>query len=605
MTGLVDASTPGAAPLAARVAIAVMVALALLQGAVFIFTGATVHRTLGLSIAAMSCVFGLWPHAVRYRVWILALLAAAGLANFIVHIVVAVEPYQVRFLQACVGYAYAAFTLAGIASLLLRSMATGMLLTGLTMTLGLVGADIALQVYWPGFEGWTSAVVRWVGGTVPDPVLDERYAPNSEARTIYVSNPRGYFRTTDSRQSRWQLGVHHGGSSARLAFPDGDGDGADMVRVEIDRAEVPTPWHIQLAFTRVGVRAEGSNYVVAFQARAEHPRVMSVSVGQSRPPWQPLGLYTDVDLGSEWRDYVLEFQPKSSDEEARLNFNLGAASGTVEIRAVQVKMIRSGTSVVREVRPEFYVSYRFNDQGCRGADLPIPAPPGRRRVLVLGDSYTVGVGVHEEDTFAVRLQKLLNAEAARSSAKHTYDVANCGVSGYDTTQERKLFEVLAPIYRPQMVVLVMVGNDYISWREEVAKGYFHKPTKYERLFFLWGALQITRHEGRRPAPDFSRSMREILLLNEHCKRIGARLAVVAFRNFPIATPDWANLVQTVSTGLAGSGIPWADLGERILDGISFQSSFVHPGGDFHPNEVAHESAAKQIAELLLRNGLLD
>jgi hypothetical protein len=66
-----------------------------------------------------------------------------------------------------------------------------------------------------------------------------------------------------------------------------------------------------------------------------------------------------------------------------------------------------------------------NEFGLRGDDdVQLKKTPGRKRVLVLGDSYVWGVGVSQEELFT-------NPEVYGTND----ELINCGVSGYGTDQE--------------------------------------------------------------------------------------------------------------------------------------------------------------------------
>lgn len=68
---------------------------------------------------------------------------------------------------------------------------------------------------------------------------------------------------------------------------------------------------------------------------------------------------------------------------------------------------------------EFEYEVRINDHGIR--DHPIvPKPPGVRRVLVLGDSFTFGTGVPLEFSYPKQMEKHLNAAQDR----YRYEVVN-------------------------------------------------------------------------------------------------------------------------------------------------------------------------------------
>ena len=97
-----------------------------------------------------------------------------------------------------------------------------------------------------------------------------------------------------------------------------------------------------------------------------------------------------------------------------------------------------------------FLSYevRINAKGLRGPDLPYERRAGHPRVLMLGDSQAWGVGVAENETAASVLQAVTGAE-----------VINAGVSGFSTDQELLWLSTEGVRYRPDLVVLVVSGND--------------------------------------------------------------------------------------------------------------------------------------------------
>jgi hypothetical protein len=118
-----------------------------------------------------------------------------------------------------------------------------------------------------------------------------------------------------------------------------------------------------------------------------------------------------------------------------------------------------------------------NADGYRGTRHAVERRPGRRRVLLLGDSITFGYRVSDEATFAAHL------EAARPDL----EVLNFGVEGYGTTQELLRLQRDGLRYRPDVVVLnVCIENDPVdNWRsanlyeEQHAQPYFR--LEHDRL----------------------------------------------------------------------------------------------------------------------------
>jgi lysophospholipase L1-like esterase len=101
------------------------------------------------------------------------------------------------------------------------------------------------------------------------------------------------------------------------------------------------------------------------------------------------------------------------------------------------------------------VHYRINADGFRGPRAPIPKPPGRHRVLVLGDSIAFGYGVDEAEAFPRQLERRLAAVPGAPAL----DVVNLGVNGYNAYTEAALYEDVGARYAPDLVLVQFCVND--------------------------------------------------------------------------------------------------------------------------------------------------
>ncbi len=90
-----------------------------------------------------------------------------------------------------------------------------------------------------------------------------------------------------------------------------------------------------------------------------------------------------------------------------------------------------------------------SEQGLRDRLYSLVPEMGRRRVLVIGDSFAWCWGVEIEQCFTKRLESML----------HGTDVITMGVPGYSTAQAMRLYELEGHRFNPDVVVLVFVGND--------------------------------------------------------------------------------------------------------------------------------------------------
>jgi len=104
--------------------------------------------------------------------------------------------------------------------------------------------------------------------------------------------------------------------------------------------------------------------------------------------------------------------------------------------------------------PDVDVEFRINGQGMRADhDFAYQKPEGVRRIVCLGDSFTAGYEVQQEETFACVLERTL---AARG---HRVEVLNAGVSGFSNAEEVLYLERELWRYDPDVVLLSFFAND--------------------------------------------------------------------------------------------------------------------------------------------------
>jgi lysophospholipase L1-like esterase len=94
---------------------------------------------------------------------------------------------------------------------------------------------------------------------------------------------------------------------------------------------------------------------------------------------------------------------------------------------------------------------RVNNLGMRGADVAIPKPPGRKRVVCFGDSITFGYGVNDNETYPVRLGEALEDPSL--------EVLNAGVTGYSSHQVVGLARRFLPALTPDVATVLVGWND--------------------------------------------------------------------------------------------------------------------------------------------------
>ena len=94
----------------------------------------------------------------------------------------------------------------------------------------------------------------------------------------------------------------------------------------------------------------------------------------------------------------------------------------------------------------------INSAGMRDREYPLAKPPGKRRVAVLGDSFTAGLGVKDAEVFTEVLEGTLGEKT---------EVLNFGINGFGPTQEYLLLKDRVLPYHPDLVLMVFyIGNDF-------------------------------------------------------------------------------------------------------------------------------------------------
>ena len=107
---------------------------------------------------------------------------------------------------------------------------------------------------------------------------------------------------------------------------------------------------------------------------------------------------------------------------------------------------------------EYSVSININSEGLRDHDYSAKKDPLIYRILVLGDSFTFGVGVNAGESYPKMLEAMLN-KTSRGNAAKRYEVINAGVEGYGTEQEYLYLQKLQSRYKPDLVIVGLHSND--------------------------------------------------------------------------------------------------------------------------------------------------
>jgi hypothetical protein len=263
---------------------------------------------------------------------------------------------------------------------------------------------------------------------------------------------------------------------------------------------------------------------------------------------------------------------------------------------------------------------RINALGFRGADLDATRP----HILVLGDSFTFGSGVGDDETFSARLNQWSGGFA---------NVVNGGVPGYGVFQMEGTWRRVEEDVRPRLVIVVLWQGDFLRQppnsaersrfmrRQRLSKILktsvlaTHLYRRLERLLVRAGQDSVVFRvgEGGKPGQASARSIREsylhglradaprLLAIHEQARRYGKGLLIVLWPK-----EDFASVPES-ERGLTGELTASLQMFARQHD-IPFIS--VQPAmqrlssylrlipNDWHPTPLAHCLAAEMISHKL-------
>jgi lysophospholipase L1-like esterase len=99
------------------------------------------------------------------------------------------------------------------------------------------------------------------------------------------------------------------------------------------------------------------------------------------------------------------------------------------------------------------IELRTNSLGMRDDERTVSKPKGKKRIVFLGDSFTLGWGVPFDSIITKQLEQMLNKTEKR------YEVINMGVGNYNSSMEVELFKLKGLRLEPDIVVLMYFVND--------------------------------------------------------------------------------------------------------------------------------------------------
>lgn len=129
----------------------------------------------------------------------------------------------------------------------------------------------------------------------------------------------------------------------------------------------------------------------------------------------------------------------------------------------------------RNPKADLSTAFEFvNSQGLRDRERPFEKPRSVRRVIVLGDSVALGLGLKLDEIIARRVEAALGRDDV--------EVLSFAVTGYGTRQEVELLRTRGLQYAPDVVVVLFVENDWALDSTHFSLARLDRPRPVQELF---------------------------------------------------------------------------------------------------------------------------
>lgn len=284
--------------------------------------------------------------------------------------------------------------------------------------------------------------------------------------------------------------------------------------------------------------------------------------------------------------------------------------------ATEVKMASENPYLGHVHRPNrqaflMGVEVTTNRFGLRGRETTLERPANTYRVVVLGDSITMGWGVPQEQTYAAELERMLNAKPPDDFPQGVrYEVLNLGVGNYNTIQEVTSLRYLGLRFDPDLILLGYFINDAepISSRRDnflVEHSYLYAFTasRLRRLplgnFRLLDYKKYYRDLYLDGQPGWTAAQAALAELAElgRKQRIPIVMYILPELHDLSATYPFLDIHQTLTALSVHLGLPVIDLLPAFIGYSPEEALWVSPT-DAHPNASGHSRIARAIYDSL-------
>ncbi len=265
-----------------------------------------------------------------------------------------------------------------------------------------------------------------------------------------------------------------------------------------------------------------------------------------------------------------------------------------------------------------------------------------KSIVFIGDSFTFGIGVSDQETFVSLIQQKINAKP-----EFEFACINASVPAYSISQYRRWITEQSLEQKPSMVIVCLfMENDWVSLYRELGTDWFepHRPTsgRFGGLFYYninlyrmvknrlintidpegYRFMLAAYHpKGKHVKSIYQHLENEIKRMNEYCTFHEIPIAIVNIppdylvfdehRQHAVQSADltWAEMDFDYPTDWLNQHcqllhIPYLDLTASFKNTLKKDEQPLYIPYDRHLNETGHQLAAQAIFDWL-EDGLTD
>ena len=289
------------------------------------------------------------------------------------------------------------------------------------------------------------------------------------------------------------------------------------------------------------------------------------------------------------------------------------------------------SQMIREQNIINMMQVQKNSLGLRDRDYDVPKPPGRKRILILGDSFTFGTNVKDDASiFPEIIERRLNERllaltpTPRGTQTTRIDVLNGGIPRSLTHDWVELWKKAAPGFGPDLLLIVFflrdgtwTGIKTTFWnriRDEIA-GPNQDSTLYRHLYLYrlfrdrldrrtigreyTVALNVSYFGSDQQTAQWGAAQKNILKLRDLANEQGANVGFVIFPILVDLDKNYAfrEICDLLDEFCRSNDIPVHNLLPAFM-GQDGPELWVSPR-DQHPNARAHAIAADSMMPFVI------